>query len=1013
MARSLEIYGSGQLEQLPQLQKLPRALRSAMRVVAEVLPFRVNNYVVEELIDWNAVPDDPIFRLTFPQPDMLSPAHFQRIAAVLDSNRTTDRPEARAVADAIRRELNPHPEGQLEYNVPLLDGRPVPGVQHKYRETSLIFPSAGQTCHAYCSFCFRWTQFVGMPDLKFATDESMRFRDYLREHREITDVLLTGGDPLVMRTNVLARYIEPLLESDLGHIQTIRLGTKALSYWPYRFLSDDDAGELLGLLERIVASGKHLAIMAHFNHFKELETESVEQAIRRLLSTGAVIRTQSPVVRWINDDAEIWSRMWQRQVRLGCVPYYMFVERDTGAQDYFKLPIARAVEIYRQAVSRGSGLAATARGPVMSALPGKVHVEGVADVGGRKVFVLSLLRGRDPAWCGRPFFAEYDAEASWMTELRPAFGESQFFYQSALNRMLTGPTQLVQANSPADLRRDASARGAVPIDRQGQAAVRASSIRHGIAVTAHPLATEAACAVLRSGGNAIDAAVAAAWTLSVCEPSNSGLGGQTVMLLHLAAQAGARQTDVVIDGHSRAPAAVTRQTVSRKAQKFGFRATTVPTTPLTLEAARQRYGRLPLASLMAAAIEIATDGFVVAPLYRRQLGWRLASLSASPSAAQLLLNRGRPHRIGERFRQPALAATLQRMARLGVDDFYHGDIARRIAEDMSCNDGLMTLEDLASVQPPAERAPVECSYRGRRVLSAPAPAGGGQLLRGLQLLEQLDAGQLAVGQWYELLGEVTYNVYRERECQSSDCYEAPVTEQGMAEQFARSPGDAARLVGPQEPGSDFEEPGETTHLCVSDGDGNVVTLTQSIQSLFGASVACLPCGFLYNNYLLTCPRAGKPHGLSPHCLPRSNAAPTLVLNDDRPAENQDGPLVAMALGGAGSRRMTSALLHTLSGVFDRGLTLGEAVQAPRLHVKLSRRAWLEQDDQTEPLAPQIEKRFSSLQFRCRYSYAMGCVNAIQIDRDAVCGVADPRREGSVRVVSIPTTQAPRDGLPNA
>jgi len=433
--RKLKFYTQRDIDTLPQLQRLPAERRAAMNVVAHVLPFRTNNYVVEELIDWSDVPDDPVFQLTFPQPEMLIPEHFDRMAAAL--NGSGNGTAVRGVADEIRRQLNPHPEGQLQNNVPLLGGRAVAGVQHKYRETCLVFPSAGQTCHAYCTFCFRWAQFVGLDDLKFATDEAMRFCEYLRRHREITDVLITGGDPMVMRADVLARYIEPLLTPAFDHIQTVRIGTKSLSFWPYRFLTDKDGDDLLRLFERIIAAGKHLAVMSHFNHDRELATPAVEQAIGRIRAAGAVIRTQAPLVRHINDDADVWARMWERQVHLGCCPYYMFVERNTGAREYFKLPLHRAFEIYRGAVTQLSGLARTARGPVMSALPGKVMIEGTAEINGEVVFVLSFLQARDPSWCKRPFFARFDETACWLDDLRPAFGAGEFFFEQPLRELLT------------------------------------------------------------------------------------------------------------------------------------------------------------------------------------------------------------------------------------------------------------------------------------------------------------------------------------------------------------------------------------------------------------------------------------------------------------------------------------------------------------------------------------------------------------------------------------------------
>jgi KamA family protein len=433
-APRLQFFGLKNFDQLPQMALVSPEHRAAMKVVAHVLPFRVNNYVVNELINWNNVPDDPIFQLTFPQPGMLSPTHFGEMAQVLASGSSHE--EVMLKANEIREQLNPHPEGQMQYNVPKLDGDSVPGIQHKYRETCLVFPSAGQTCHAYCTFCFRWAQFVGMDGLKFATDEAMRFADYLGKHKEITDVLFTGGDPMVMKTEMLSRYIEPLLAPEYDHIRTIRIGTKSLSYWPYRYLSDKDSDDLIRLLERVVASGKHLAIMAHFNHHQEMQTDALRKAVARLRAAGATIRTQSPLIRHINDDARVWSTMWQQQVYMGMIPYYMFVERETGAKPYFQLPLSRAVEIYRNAMNQVSGLARTARGPVMSALPGKVCVEGVAEIGGKRVFCLNFLQARDASWCKQPFFAEFNAEAHWLNDLRPAFGEKSFFYEADLKQLL-------------------------------------------------------------------------------------------------------------------------------------------------------------------------------------------------------------------------------------------------------------------------------------------------------------------------------------------------------------------------------------------------------------------------------------------------------------------------------------------------------------------------------------------------------------------------------------------------
>jgi KamA family protein len=432
--KKLKFYGLKDIDSIPQLQILTRDERFALKVVSNVLPFRSNNYVVEELIDWNNVPNDPMFQLTFMQKDMISQEQFDWMADVLKSDSSSY--EIKERAEEIRLELNPHPAAQMTLNVPQLNEEPVPGVQHKYRETCLIFPSRGQTCHAYCTFCFRWAQFVGMNDLKFATDESKRFQDYIKKHKELTDILVTGGDPMIMSAQNLKEYIEPFLQPEFDHIQTIRIGTKSLAYWPYRFVTDKDADEILKLFEKVVDSEKHLAIMGHYNHWIELSTNVAREAIRRVRNTGAQIRTQSPLVKNVNDDPNIWARMWKDQAKLGCIPYYFFVERNTGAKEYFEIPLVRAFRIYSEAYKQVSGISRTVRGPSMSALPGKVAIEGISEVNGQKVFVLNLLQGRNPDWCKKPFFAKYNPNATWLSDLHPAFGEDKFFYQDELNELI-------------------------------------------------------------------------------------------------------------------------------------------------------------------------------------------------------------------------------------------------------------------------------------------------------------------------------------------------------------------------------------------------------------------------------------------------------------------------------------------------------------------------------------------------------------------------------------------------
>lgn len=430
---SYRAYNLNNYNNIAQIEKLSKEDVEAIEVVGRVLPFKANDYVVNELINWDNIPKDPIFTLVFPRKEMLLNKHYNQVLKTIDLS--PQDPDCRKLINDIRMKLNPNPAGQSQ-NIPSISGNKLHGMQHKYRETVLFFPSQGQTCHAYCTFCFRWPQFSGMNDLKFAMKEADLLHKYLKRHKKVTDVLFTGGDPLTANSRILSNYIEPLLSDEFSHIRTIRIGSKALSYWPYRFLTDKDSDNLINLFKKIKDSGKNLAFQAHFNHPVELSTKAVKLAIERILNTGAQIRTQSPLLKKINNHPDIWAELWKKQVDLGCIPYYMFVARDTGSKTFFEVPLEKAWEIFKKAYSQVSGIARTVRGPSMSAFPGKVQVVGVTQVKEEKVFVLQFLQCRNPNLVGVPFFAKYDPKATWLDQLKPAFGESEFFYEKD-NLLLT------------------------------------------------------------------------------------------------------------------------------------------------------------------------------------------------------------------------------------------------------------------------------------------------------------------------------------------------------------------------------------------------------------------------------------------------------------------------------------------------------------------------------------------------------------------------------------------------
>lgn len=414
------VYNIKNFRKIEYLKYLDPQFIEDTEVVAKVLPFKTNNYIVDYLIDWENYETDPIYILTFPNKKMLLPEHFDSVKSAMRKNVSQE--ELTRTINGVRLQLNPHPAEQ-ESNVPKINGEVLAGVQHKYRDIVLFFPSEGQSCHAHCTFCFRWPQFVKDLDLQFSMREIDLLTQYIKENENINEILFTGGDPLIMSPQTISRYIDKIFEAKIPHLKTIRFGTKALTFWPFAFLPafNEEAKDMLSLFKRIVDKGYHLAIMAHFNHPKEIDNEVVQEAIRNIQKTGAIIRTQAPLLRTINDSSEIWSELWTKQISLGMIPYYMFVERETGPHEYYSIPLARVYDIYQNAVKTSNSFAKTMSGPVMSARKGKVQIMGKLDnpSDGKAYFILQYIRHRDFSKTYKPFLMHYDTTSTWVDQLKP------------------------------------------------------------------------------------------------------------------------------------------------------------------------------------------------------------------------------------------------------------------------------------------------------------------------------------------------------------------------------------------------------------------------------------------------------------------------------------------------------------------------------------------------------------------------------------------------------------------
>jgi KamA family protein len=351
---------------------------------------------------------------------MLLPEHFKRVKNAIRSHLPQE--ELTSIVNEIRLELNPHPANQAS-NVPSLNGQPLMGSQHKYQDVILFFPSEGQSCHAHCTFCFRWPQFVKDLDLQFSMREVDLLVEYVKQNDHINEILFTGGDPLIMSPRTITRYLDIIFKAEIPHLNTIRFGTKSLTFWPFAFLPgfSEEAEEMLAMFRRIVDRGYHLAFMAHFNHPNEINNAVVQEAIHNIQATGATIRTQAPLLRTINDSADTWAELWKKQVALGMIPYYMFVERQTGPYDYFSIPLADVYRIYQKAIKTSASFAKTVTAPVMSASKGKVQIMGtmVNPSDGEKYFILQYVRHRDYTKAFKPFLMHYDETSTWVDQLEP------------------------------------------------------------------------------------------------------------------------------------------------------------------------------------------------------------------------------------------------------------------------------------------------------------------------------------------------------------------------------------------------------------------------------------------------------------------------------------------------------------------------------------------------------------------------------------------------------------------
>ena len=541
-----------------------------------------------------------------------------------------------------------------------------------------------------------------------------------------------------------------------------------------------------------------------------------------------------------------------------------------------------------------------------------------------------------------------------------------------------------------------------PASLASLAGLRPVTARHAMVVTAQHLATEVGLQILRQGGNAVDAAVAVGYALAVVHPCCGNLGGGGFMMLHLAGG-----KTVFLDFREKAPLAATANMYLDAAGNVvpglstrSYLSVGVPGTVMGLDTALAKYGTMKLAQVIAPAIRLARDGFVLQPGDAKILDRRAAEFARRPNVAAIFLHHGKPYAAGERLVQPQLARTLESIARHGTDAFYRGPIARAIVASSRRHHGILSMQDFADYRARWDR-PVSCGYRGYTFLSDPPPSSGGATI--CEILGILAPYPLA--RWgYGSVESIHYLVEAERRAfadRNSDLGDPAFVHNDV--QRLLSPAHLAALRATIEPAAatpssairghlGATEGNDTTNFSIVDAQGNAVAVTYTINYLFGNGRIAGDTGFFLNNEMddfTSKPGVANSFGLvqgvsnaiQPGKRPLSSMAPSIVLR---------GKKLFMVTGSPGGSTIISTVLESFLNVVDFKMNIQQSVDAPRVHQQ-----WYPDVVFVEPglLAAAVQARLERMGYRFKVIPSWGADEAILVDphTGALEGANDRRR----------------------
>ena len=537
------------------------------------------------------------------------------------------------------------------------------------------------------------------------------------------------------------------------------------------------------------------------------------------------------------------------------------------------------------------------------------------------------------------------------------------------------PTQALDSSAP-------------PTTMAALAADKPVIARHAMVVTAQHLATEVGLGILKQGGNAVDAAVAVGYALAVVHPCCGNIGGGGFMVMHLAGG-----NNVFLDFREKAPLEATptlyqdsKGNVIPGLSTKTYLGVGVPGTVMGLNAALKRYGTLPLPRVLAPAIELARDGYVLEQGDVNILDERAKDFAKHPNVAAIFLSHGKPYVAGERLRQPQLAKTLELIAHGGTAAFYRGPIARAIVAASEAHGGILSMKDFADYSV-AWAKPVRCEYRGYTIVSDPPPSSGGTTI--CEILQILAPYPLV--KWgYGSVDTLHYLVEAERRTfadRNSDLADPAFVHNPVAELVSRRHAAALRAgirANEATPSSQIKgnlgalEGADTTDYSVVDAHGNAVAVTYTINYLFGNGYIAGDTGFFLNDEMDDfTSKPGVPNGfglvqgtanqIEPGKRPLSSMAPTIVLR---------GKQLYMVTGSPGGSTIISTTLESFLNVADFGMNLQQAVNAPRVHEQ-----WYPDLVFVEPglMSPAVQQRLEAMGYRFKEVKSWGADEAVLVD----------------------------------